>query len=74
MHRPEEFDAALAEAGFVKIEGITFGFGPFTVLGRPILGARTGIRTDQRLDRMARTPASWLRDRGNQYVVLARKA
>jgi ubiquinone/menaquinone biosynthesis C-methylase UbiE len=74
MHRPEEFDEALAQAGFEKVQGITFGFGPFTVLGRPILSAGTGLRADGYLERRASAPGSWLRGRGNQYVVLARKA
>ena len=73
MHRPQEFDAALAQAGLTKVEGIAFGFGPFTVMGRPILGTNPGLEADRVLERMARTPGSWLRGRGNQYVVLARK-
>jgi ubiquinone/menaquinone biosynthesis C-methylase UbiE len=73
MHRPGEFDAALARAGFEKVQGFTFGFGPFTVLGRPILGAQAGIRADGLLERIARAPGPWLRRRGNQYLVLARK-
>jgi predicted ATP-grasp superfamily ATP-dependent carboligase/ubiquinone/menaquinone biosynthesis C-methylase UbiE len=73
MHRPEEFDAALARAGLEKVKGVTFGFGPFTVLGRPILGPRAGIRADGVLEGIARAPGPWLRRRGNQYVVLARK-
>jgi D-aspartate ligase len=73
MHRPEEFDAALARAGLIKMEGTTFGFGPFTVLGRPILSTRQGLRANGRLDRMAAAPGSWFARRGNQYVVLARK-
>jgi ubiquinone/menaquinone biosynthesis C-methylase UbiE len=73
MHRPEEFDAALALAGFEKVQGFTFGFGPFTVLGRPILGAQAGIRADGLLERIARAPGPLLRRRGNQYLVLARR-
>jgi D-aspartate ligase len=72
MHRPEEFDEALAQAGFVRVRGITFGFGPFTVLGRPILPAAIGLRAAGFLERRASSPGSWLRRRGNQYVVLAR--
>lgn len=73
MHRPEEFDAALARAGFAKVQGFTFGFGPFTALGRPMLGAQAGIRADGLVERVARAPGPWLRRRGNQYLVLARR-
>jgi ubiquinone/menaquinone biosynthesis C-methylase UbiE len=74
MHRPEEFDDALARAGLVKERGITFGFGPFTVLGRQILPTSAGLLADRYLQLRAGAPGSWLRRRGNQYVVLARKA
>ncbi len=73
MHRPEEFDQALIRAGLVKLTGNSFGFGPFTILGRPVLPVRAGIRADEYLERRSTRPGSGLRRRGNQYLVLAQK-
>jgi ubiquinone/menaquinone biosynthesis C-methylase UbiE len=61
-------DDLLAQAGFDRVAGVTFGFGPFTVLGRPVLSRSNSIWLDHRLSRI---PA--LRRSGSEYLVLARK-
>jgi ubiquinone/menaquinone biosynthesis C-methylase UbiE len=66
-------DAVLGSAGFQKLSGTTFGFGPFTCLKRELLPSRLGIKLHSRLQRMADRGIPLLRSAGNHYFVLARK-
>jgi ubiquinone/menaquinone biosynthesis C-methylase UbiE len=72
-HSRREFDHLLARAGLARIRGVTFGFGPFTFLGRRFLGEPASVRLHQNLQAMADRGVPVLRSTGAQYIVLARK-
>lgn len=72
-HSRRGFDAALRQVGLSKVRGQTFGFGPFTVLGRRVLDERAAVRLDGRLQALAGRGLPVLRATGAQYMVLARK-
>jgi len=71
-HRLAEFDAILERAGLELLKRSTFGFGPFTMFGRPVTSARAGIRLNARLQRLADQGMPGFRSAGAQYLVLAR--
>jgi len=68
------FDHELAHAGFDKIAGQTFGFGPFTLCNRRLLNEEAGWRLHLRLQELADKGVPVLRSAGLVYLVLARKA
>jgi len=68
------FDNELAHAGFDKIAGQTFGFGPFTLCNRRLLNEEAGWRLHLRLQELADKGVPLLRSAGLVYLVLARKA
>lgn len=68
-----EFDELLSSAGIDKVTGCTFGFGPFTLLGRPVLPQRLGVALQRRLQELADRGVPGLRRTGAQYIVLGRK-
>jgi ubiquinone/menaquinone biosynthesis C-methylase UbiE len=67
------FDDELAQAGFDKIAGQTFGFGPFTLCNRMLLNEETGWNLHLRLQQFADKGIPLLRSAGLVYLVLARK-
>jgi len=67
------FDGELARAGFDKIAGHTFGFGPFTFCNRRVLNEQTGWKWHLRLQELADKRVPLLRSAGLVYLVLARK-
>jgi ubiquinone/menaquinone biosynthesis C-methylase UbiE len=67
------FDDELANAGFDKIAGQTFGFGPFTLCNRTLLNEEAGWRLHLGLQHLADKGAALLRSMGLVYLVLARK-
>jgi ubiquinone/menaquinone biosynthesis C-methylase UbiE len=71
-HRLSEFDQMLAAAGLMLVRHCTFGFGPFTILGMPMIGDRLGVAVNARLQRLADAGLAGLRSSGGQYLVLAR--
>ena len=72
-HSKRQFDAFLSRAGLSKVQGETFGFGPFTLLGRRAFGERMSVRMHERLQALADRGAPLLRSCGAQYIVLGRK-
>jgi hypothetical protein len=66
------FDDELANAGFVKITGQTFGFGPFTLCNRTLLNEETGWKLHLGLQQLADKGFPLLRSSGLVYLVLAR--
>ena len=72
-HSITEFDSLLVGAGLRKLDAKTFGFGPFTVLGRPALPQALAVRLHRRLQRRADHGSRLLASRGAQYIVAARK-
>jgi D-aspartate ligase len=73
FHRRGEFDHILAGAGLEPVAGATFGFGPFTLLGRRLLPDPVGVRVDASLQRLADRGVPGVRSAGAQYLVIARK-
>jgi SAM-dependent methyltransferase len=67
------FDSELAHAGFDKITGQTFGFGPFTFCNRRLLNEQTGWKWHLQLQQLADRGVPLLRSAGLVYLVLARK-
>jgi SAM-dependent methyltransferase len=72
-HRLGEFDALIAAAGLERVDGFTFGFGPFTLLGRELLPGPAGVRLHNSLQRLAERNMPVVRGTGAQYLVVARK-
>lgn len=72
-HLPREVDRMLVGAGLSPVRRATIGYGPFTFMGRPLLGAQTAIRVNDRLELASATRTS-LRRAGWHYVVAARKS
>jgi SAM-dependent methyltransferase len=66
-------DHELAHAGFDKIAGQTFGFGPFTFCNRRLLNEQAGWNWHLRLQQLADQGVPLLRSAGLVYLVLARK-
>jgi hypothetical protein len=56
------------------VRGVTFGFGPFTLLGRQVLPRRWAVALHDRLRALAERGAPGLAQAGIEYLVLARKA
>ena len=72
-HAPHEVDRMLSGAGVRVARRTTVGYGPFTVLSRPVLPERVGAALHQRLHRSAADHAR-LRGAGWHYVVAGVKA
>jgi D-aspartate ligase len=73
FHRRAEFDRMVAAAGLERVAGSTFGFGPFTLLGRRLLPDPVGVRVNAYLQGLADRDVPGLRSAGTQYLVVARK-
>jgi ubiquinone/menaquinone biosynthesis C-methylase UbiE len=73
FHRRAEFDRIVAAAGLERVAGATFGFGPFTLLGRRLLPDPVGVRVNASLQGLADRGVPGLRSVGVQYLVVARK-
>jgi ubiquinone/menaquinone biosynthesis C-methylase UbiE len=67
------FDRRLALVQIEKLRATTFGFGPYTFLGRPIFSERAGLRLHLWMQRRADAGARGIRSIGSQYMVLGRK-
>jgi SAM-dependent methyltransferase len=73
FHRLDEFDRLITLAGLERVAGLTYGFGPFTLLGREMLPPEAGVKLHGWLQRLAERKLPVLRSTGAQYLVLARK-
>jgi 2-polyprenyl-3-methyl-5-hydroxy-6-metoxy-1,4-benzoquinol methylase len=73
MHWPRRFDALLARHSLHKVRGLTFGFGPFSFMGRKVVSEARSVRLHLKLQSLADRGFPWLRSTGAQYIVLARK-
>jgi SAM-dependent methyltransferase len=67
------FDRLLAGHGLAVVRGESFGFGPFTLLGRQVLPRRWAVALHDRLQALAARGAPGLARAGIEYLVLARK-
>jgi hypothetical protein len=67
------FDRLLASAALQPRKATTFGYGPFTFMGRALFSDGRGVRIDRRLQELADRGVPGLRAVGAQYMVLAQK-
>jgi ubiquinone/menaquinone biosynthesis C-methylase UbiE len=63
----------LRRSGLLPIRQATVGFGPFTVLGSPLLSGDHAIRVDQALQHRADHNSKLLRSSGRLHLILALK-
>ncbi len=70
---PRRIDRLVREGGLQTLECRTVGFGPMSLLRRPIFGERRGIRIDERLQRLADRGVPVVKWTGWHYVLRARK-
>lgn len=68
-----EFDRQLKAARLYKEHGVTFGFGPFTILGRHALNGKAAVALHVGLQQLADERLPVIRSIGAQYMVVARK-
>lgn len=73
LDSPRRIDRWLRERGAAPQERCTVGFGPITLLGRPVIASRAALRVDARLQRWADRGAPLVCATGWHYVVRARK-
>lgn len=70
---PRRFERDLAGAGLEPVRRFTFGFGPFTLLGRPVIRGEAAVSLHGRMQRLADAELPILRWTGAQYMVVAQK-
>ena len=68
-----EFDRQLAAVGLRKEKGLTFGFGPFTFLGRHTIKGKAAVALHTGLQQLADERLPLVRSTGAQYLVVAKK-
>jgi ubiquinone/menaquinone biosynthesis C-methylase UbiE len=73
LHSLRQTDRLLADAGLERVAGRSFGFGPFTLLGRRVFSARTDVRLALWLESLAARGQAGLAASGTEYLVLARR-
>jgi ubiquinone/menaquinone biosynthesis C-methylase UbiE len=73
FHGLRAFDRILLTAGLERVDGCTFGFGPFTLLGRRVVPEPLGVPLNGMLQRLANRGVPIVRSTGAQYLVMARK-
>jgi ubiquinone/menaquinone biosynthesis C-methylase UbiE len=73
LHWPRQFDAMLARHQLHLRRHLTFGFGPFSFLGRTLASEGRSVRLHLKLQSLADRGLPLLRSTGAQYIVLARK-
>jgi SAM-dependent methyltransferase len=73
LHGIAEFDRLLRSAGLEKLNGTTFGFGPFTLFGWEVMPTRVGRWLNAALQGAAERGLMGLQAVGSQYLVTARK-
>ena len=71
-YRRYDVTRLIAAVGMAPIRSTTLGFGPFTVLWRPILSGTIGVRIQKCLQRLADDAVPGVRSTGRFHLVLAR--
>jgi SAM-dependent methyltransferase len=67
------YDAMLDAHQFEKLEGVTFGYGPFTFFGHKLLPHAVGLKVHRGFQSLARRGVPVVRSIGSLYTVLGRK-
>lgn len=73
-HSIKQIDGLLNRAGFQKVQGLTLGFGPFTLFKRKLLTDRVGIKLHRHLQVLADRQFPGIRSTGIEYVVMGKKS
>jgi ubiquinone/menaquinone biosynthesis C-methylase UbiE len=73
MHTPREIRRLLEGAGLREIQSRCVGFGPFTLLGLPVVPQRLGIALHTRLQSLADRRIPPFHITGSHYLALAEK-
>jgi ubiquinone/menaquinone biosynthesis C-methylase UbiE len=73
LHSIKESDQLIAAAGLERVIGRSFGFGPFTFLGRSVLSRDLSARVHTRLQHLADRGVGRLNAAGTEYLLLARR-
>ena len=74
LHFPRRIDRFVREAGLQAAATRTVGFGPLSLLGRPLLRDPAAIRVNTRLQALADAGVPGLRRNGWHYLVRATKS
>lgn len=74
MHRRRDLEVLVADAGLELVRTTTVGFGPFSLLGRRVMGEPRGLRAHARLQRLADREIPVTRGTGSHLVMLAEKS
>ncbi len=74
LHLPSQVDRILTDAGLEVVRRATVGYGPFTFLGRPVLGDGAGLRIYGQLRKLSERRLPALRWMGWHYLVAARNS
>jgi hypothetical protein len=72
-HDARQLARLLDAAGLEPVRWSTVGFGPFSLLGRPLFSERTSQAVHQQLQRLAERDWPILRASGTHHLILARK-
>jgi ubiquinone/menaquinone biosynthesis C-methylase UbiE len=67
------FDRELKRSNLEKKRGFTFGFGPFTFLGRTLVRGKSAVALHSTLQQFADERLPFVRATGSQYMVVAKK-
>ena len=73
LHFPRRINALVSQAGLTVRSRRTIGFGPLSLLGRPLLSDARGVRLNQRLQGLADAGLPGVRGTGWHYVLRATK-
>ena len=72
-HSIRQIDALLSQVGLQKLQGMTIGFGPFTLFKQKLLSDHFDIKLHEGLQALADRQFPGIRSFGTEYIVLARK-
>jgi ubiquinone/menaquinone biosynthesis C-methylase UbiE len=74
QHDPAAVDRLIRGAGLRKLDSTSVGFGPFSLIGRPLLSEHASVQLQHGLHALARRGWPLVRSTGAHYLVLAKKA
>ena len=74
LHSPRRIDRFVADAGLRAVARRTIGFGPLSLLGRPLFPDPTAIRLSNRLQGLADAGVPGLKGTGWHYLLRALKS
>lgn len=73
LHFPRRVSGFVSDAGLTPLAQRTIGFGPLSVLGRPLLSDARAVRLNGRLQRLADAGVPGARGTGWHYLIRAAK-